>query len=291
MDGRNLPDEAVESIRKALEEDIGDGDITTDSSLPPDAWIEVTLVAKAAGVVAGLDVAAQAFALVDGRVAVEALVEEGQKVAAGALLALIQGPGRAILSAERVALNFVQRMSGIATATRAYVEAVRGTKAVILDTRKTAPGLRYFDKRAVRAGGGQNHCFGLFDMALIKDNHIAAGGGITKTVEAVRRQDRRNRPIEVEVKTLKELEEVLSLGVDRVLLDNMTAGQMREAVGLAAGRVPLEASGNVSLETVRAIAETGVDFISCGSLTHSVKALDITLLVDPDDFRNARARA
>lgn len=285
LESRSLPYEAIEAIRNALNEDIGDGDITTDSTIPQEALIEARVVSKAAGVVAGLDVAAEVFFLIDGRVQLEPLVRDGDEVVCGTLLAVVRGPGRAILSGERVALNFLQRMSGIATATRRYVEALRGTKAVILDTRKTAPGLRLFDKRAVCAGGGRNHRFGLFDRVLIKDNHIAAGGGITTAVAEVRRHDRRKRPIEVEVKNLRELEEVLPLEVDCVLLDNMTAEEMREAVRVAAGRVPLEASGNVSLETVRAIAETGVDFISCGRLTHSVEALDISILVDMGDFR------
>ncbi len=285
LESRSLSDEAIEAIRNALNEDIGDGDITTDSTIPQEALIEARVVSKASGVVSGLDVAAEVFFLIDGRVSLEPLVRDGDEVVCGTLLAVVRGPGRAILSGERVALNFLQRMSGIATATRRYAEALRGTKAVILDTRKTAPGLRFFDKRAVSDGGGRNHRFGLFDGVLIKDNHIAAGGGITKAVAEVRRHDRRKRPIEVEVKNLRELKEVLPLGVDRVLLDNMTAEEMREAVRVAAGRVPLEASGNVSLETVRAIAETGVDFISCGRLTHSVEALDISILVDMGDFR------
>lgn len=285
MKEAEFPGAMLEAIRNALEEDIGDGDITTVSTIPEDVRIECRLVSKAPGIVAGLDVVRKTFALLDERVEMESNVRDGDEVSPGMVLALLRGPGRAILTGERVALNFLQRMSGIATATRKYVEAVKGTKAVILDTRKTVPGLRLFDKRAVLAGGGKNHRFGLFDMVMIKDNHIAAGGGITNAVHRVRERDERKRPIEVEVKNLRELEEVLSLDVDRVLLDNMTPAEMKEAVLAAGGRVPLEASGNVSLGTVRAISETGVDFISCGKLTHSVEALDISLLVDLDDFR------
>lgn len=285
MKDTEFPGQMLEAIRRALEEDIGDGDITTSSTIPESAAIEGRIVAKAVGIVAGLEVVRKTFAMLDERVEMEFGVRDGDEVAPGTVLALLRGPGRAILTGERVALNFLQRMSGIATVTRAYVEAVKGTKAVILDTRKTVPGLRLFDKRAVLAGGGKNHRFGLFDMAMVKENHIAAGGGITNAVRQVRERDERNRPIEVEVKNLRELEEVLPLGVDRVLLDNMTTGEMTEAVRITAGRVPLEASGNVSLETVRPIAETGVDYISCGKLTHSVEALDISLLVDPEDFR------
>ena len=197
----------------------------------------------------------------------------------GVEIARITGQGRAILSGERVALNLLQRMSGIATLTRQFVEAVRGTSAVILDTRKTMPGLRMLDKCAVRLGGGQNHRFGLYDMVMIKDNHIAAVGSITQAVAQVRAHDQQRRPIEVEVKNLEELAETLPLNVDRILLDNMTPAMMRDAVRLTNRRVPLEASGNVSLENVAAIAATGVDYISIGKLTHSAKALDISLLL------------
>jgi nicotinate-nucleotide pyrophosphorylase (carboxylating) len=185
-----------------------------------------------------------------------------------------------VLSGERVALNFLQRMSGIATLTRRFVEAARGTRAVILDTRKTAPGLRALDKWAVRLGGGQNHRMGLYDMVLIKDNHIAAVGSITEAVARVRAGDPRHRPIEVEVTTLAELGEALALGVDRIMLDNMSHEQMREAVRITSGRIPLEASGGVRLDTVQAIAATGVDFISAGAITHSISALDISLDLD-----------
>jgi nicotinate-nucleotide pyrophosphorylase (carboxylating) len=196
------------------------------------------------------------------------------------LLATVEGPIAAILTAERTALNLMQRMSGIATATRRYVDAVAGTKAVILDTRKTVPGLRVLDKWAVRLGGGQNHRMRLDDMVLIKDNHIAACGSITSAVKRVRAQNVQQLPIEVEVKTWAQLEEALALLPDRIMLDNMTPQETRRAVEWVAGRVPLEASGGISLDSVRAVAETGVDFISVGALTHSVTALDISLEVE-----------
>lgn len=266
-------------ILQALQEDIGDGDVTTLCTIPPDAVQEGRFIAKEAGVVAGLDAVRQTFRLLDEHVQIQKLVDDGAWVDMDTIIATIKGPVQAILTGERVALNFLQRMSGIATITRRFVEAVQGTSAVILDTRKTVPGLRVLDKLAVTIGGGRNHRIGLYDMALIKDNHIAAVGTITETVKRVRKTDTRRRPIEVEVKTLDELQETLALDVDRILLDNMTLEQMSEAVQMARGRVPLEASGNVSLDTVAEIATTGVDYISVGALTHSVKALDISLLL------------
>ncbi|MCS6844596.1 MAG: carboxylating nicotinate-nucleotide diphosphorylase [Caldilineales bacterium] len=266
-------------VRTALAEDIGDGDVTTLHTIPEDYTLRGQFLAKADGVVAGLAVARRVFELLDPRVRITELARDGERVRAGQVIAVIEGPGRAILTGERVALNLLQRMSGIATATRRFVDAVQavGAKAVILDTRKTAPGLRALDKWAVRLGGGQNHRFGLFDMAMIKDNHIAAVGSLAEAVRRVRAGDPRGRPIEVEVTSLDQLQEALALGVDRILLDNMSLEQMAEAVRVAAGRVPLEASGNVNLDTVAAIALTGVDYISSGALTHSVRALDISL--------------
>lgn len=265
-------------VRRALDEDIGDGDVTTLCTLPVDAVAEGSFYAKQAGVVAGLEVARLAFSLVDERVRFFPRVADGDRVARGDVIATVTGPARALLSAERVALNFLQRMSGIATMTRQFVDAVGGSSAVILDTRKTVPGLRLLDKWAVRLGGGQNHRAGLYDMVLIKENHIAAVGSISEAVARVRAGDERARAIEVEVTNLNELEEALSLDVDRIMLDNMSLAEMREAVHLAAGRVPLEASGNVSLDNVADVAATGVGYISIGMLTHSVKALDISLL-------------
>jgi nicotinate-nucleotide pyrophosphorylase (carboxylating) len=259
---------------------VGDGDVTTLCTIGPDAWVTGRLLAKAPGIVAGLEVVRAVFAHLDARVRLAPRVVDGDAVAARTVLAEISGPGRAVLSGERVALNFLQRMSGIATLTGRFVEAVRGTRAVILDTRKTAPGLRALDKWAVRLGGGRNHRMGLYDAVLIKDNHIAAVGSITEAVARVRAGDARHRPIEVEVTGLAELAEALALGVDRIMLDNMSREQMQEAVRIAAGRIPLEASGGVRLDTVSAIAATGVDFISAGAITHSVAALDISLDLD-----------
>lgn len=264
-------------IQDALAEDIGDGDVTTLNTIPVDAVLQGVFLAKEAGVVAGLEVVRRVFAQLDAAVELEFSLADGDRVEARQVFGVIRGPGRALLTGERVALNFLQRMSGIATLTRRYVDAVAGTRVVILDTRKTAPGLRALDKWAVRLGGGQNHRIGLYDMAMIKDNHIAAVGGIAEAVQRIRAGDPLGRPIEVEVTTLAQLAEALAQPIDRILLDNMGLEQMAEAVRIAAGRIPLEASGNVSLDTVAAIAATGVDFISSGALTHSVRALDISL--------------
>lgn len=264
-------------IRNALAEDIGDGDVTTMNTVPEAAQLSGIFLAKEAGVVAGLEVVRQVFHQVDPSVVFTALAADGDRVDLRQVIATVEGPGQAILTGERVALNFLQRMSGIATMTRRFVDAVAGTQAVILDTRKTVPGLRVLDKRAVRLGGGQNHRIGLYDMAMIKDNHIAAVGGIAEAVRRVRAGDLRHRPIEVEVTNLDQLREALAQPIDRILLDNMSLDQMRQAVEIADGRIPVEASGNVSLDTVAAIAATGVDYISSGALTHSVKALDISL--------------
>ncbi len=264
-------------IRAALAEDLGDGDVTTLNTIPADARLSGDFLVKAQGVIAGLQVAQRVLAQLDPTVEFRAFSADGDRVDRGNIVAVVTGPGRAILSGERVALNLMQRMSGIATATQRYVDAVAGTGAVILDTRKTVPGLRLLDKWAVRLGGGQNHRFGLFDMALIKDNHIVAVGSITEAVRRVHEGDPRHRPIEVEVTNLDQLREALALPIDRILLDNMSHEMMRAAVEIAAGKIPLEASGNVTLDTVATIAATGVDFISIGALTHSVKALDISL--------------
>ena len=280
-------DELIQAIiEMALAEDIGDGDVTTICTVPESRQYIGRFVAKANGVLAGLDVATRTFLMVDATVQVIPSLGDGSGVKSGDVIAVVHGPGRALLSAERVALNFMQRMSGIATATRRYVDAVQGTSATILDTRKTAPGMRMLDKEAVLLGGGSNHRTGLFDMVLIKENHIAAAGGITAAVEMVRNGDVRGRPIEVEVRNLTELSEALSLHPDRIMLDNMDLAQMREAVSRVNGTVSLEASGNVSLETVASIAATGVDYISVGALTHSVRALDISFLLEIADFED-----
>lgn len=267
------------AIQTALAEDIGAGDITSSATLPEDLVYNGRFLSKAPGIIAGLQVAELVFKQVDERIIFTPLTADGTAVFPGEIIAAISGPARSLLTAERTALNFMQRMSGIATLTRRFVDAVAGTRAVILDTRKTAPGLRAIDKLAVRQGGGQNHRAGLYDMVLIKDNHIAAAGGITTAVTRARAAAHQ-LPIEVEVKNLNELAEVLPLNVDRIMLDNMSLAEMKEAVGIVNGRCPLEASGNVTLETVAAIAATGVDYISSGALTHSVTALDISLNLD-----------
>ena len=254
-----------------------DGDISCAATLPEDSRLSGRIFDKASGVVAGLPVAEAVFHLADAAVRFRPTASDGQAVTPGVLLAEIEGPGRSILAAERTALNYLGRMSGTATLARSFVEAVAGTRAVILDTRKTAPGLRYFDKYAVSMGGAANHRTGLFDMVMIKDNHIDGAGGITPAVARVRQRFGDQYPIEVEVKNLSELREALDLDVSRIMLDNMNLEDMREAVRLAGGRTPLEASGNVSLSTVRGIAETGVDFISSGALTHSAPVFDISL--------------
>lgn len=274
-----------EAVTCALTEDVGQGDITSLWTIPAQAQAEGHFLSKAEGIVAGLAVARAVFRASDPELAFEARVQDGQPIRQGQIIGEVRGRARGILTAERTALNFLQRMSGIATLTHRYVETVKGTGAVILDTRKTAPGLRLLDKWAVRLGGGQNHRLGLYDMVLIKDNHIAAAGGVTAVVERVREQirghgSRTGIEIEVEVKDLAELREALALDLDRIMLDNMTLQEMREAVILTAGRVPLEASGGVNLETLRQIAETGVDYISVGALTHSVTALDISLDIE-----------
>jgi nicotinate-nucleotide pyrophosphorylase (carboxylating) len=253
------------------------GDVTSQATLPPEARLAGRITAKAAGVVAGLPVAAAAWQLVDSALALSPRAAEGDRVRPGQVLAEVSGPGAALLAGERTALNYVGRLSGIASLTRAFVDAVGGTRAVILDTRKTAPGARRLDKYAVKMGGAQNHRSGLYDMALVKDNHIDGAGGIGPAVARLREKYGADFPIEVEVKNLDELAEALRLNLARIMLDNMDIAAMRRAVELTAGRTPLEASGNVSLATVRAIAETGVDFISVGALTHSAPTLDVSL--------------
>ena len=298
-------EQARPAVLLALKEDIGSGDVTTLATIPAETQASGQFLAKSPGIIAGLEIVTLTYGLLAGghSSAVTAgplrangeekkpaappnegacqpvhycpCVKDGASVEAGTVIASASGPAQLLLTAERVALNFVQRMSGIATLTRSYVEAARGTKAVILDTRKTVPGLRLFDKRAVALGGGMNHRFGLFDMALVKDNHIAAAGGISPAVQGIRGRYA-GMAIEVEVADLTQLEEALALNVDRILLDNMNPDQIGQAVSITAGRTPLEASGGVSLENVAAIAATGVDYISVGALTHSVPALDVS---------------
>ncbi len=270
-----FPTEILDCIKRALTEDIGTGDATTLSIVPPDATMRGQIIAKQDGVIAGLDVARAAYELLDSSVDFSAQLADGSRVARAGVLALVSGRTASLLTAERTALNFLGRMSGIATLTRQFVDAVAGTRAVILDTRKTAPGLRLVDKLAVKLGGGGNHRIGLYDMILIKDNHIDYAGGIEEAVRRARAFDS-GLPIEVETRTLDDVKVALTIGVERILLDNMSVEMMTEAVTLTNGRAKLEASGNVSLETVRQIAETGVDFISVGALTHSAKVFDVS---------------
>ena len=263
----------------AVADDPASADVTSASTLDLDAQLEGRIVAKADGVAAGLPVAAAVFALVSADLTLTPQVDDGTRVTAGTPLATVAGPGPSLLAAERPALNLLGRLAGTATLTRRFVDAVTGTGATILDTRKTQPGARRLDKYAVRQGGGQNHRLGLFDRVLIKDNHIDGAGSISAAVEHVRDRHGDQYPIEVEVKTLKEFDEALALTPDYILLDNMDRPTMRTAAERAGGRVPLEASGNVTLDTVGPIAETGVDAISVGALTHSAPAFDVSLRV------------
>jgi nicotinate-nucleotide pyrophosphorylase (carboxylating) len=272
---RALVQRAVET---ALEEDLGAaGDITTDATIPVNAKGEAAIVAREAGVIAGLDLAAQAFLALDPEAKFSALISDGDAVKQGAKVARIAGKTRAILTAERTALNFLGHLSGVATLTSRFVEAVAGTGARIACTRKTTPGLRALEKYAVRMGGGVNHRFGLYDGVLIKDNHIAAAGGIGNALRALGARAGHMVRIEVEVDNLDQLKEALRFPIDAVLLDNMDVPTLKRAVAMVGGRVTTEASGGVRLETVHKIAETGIDLISAGALTHSAKRLDLSL--------------
>ena len=264
-------------VRRALQEDVGTGDVTTLLTVPPGTEARGEFIATQPGVLAGWPVVERVFYQTDSRVQVEPLMKEGQRFDAAAVLGVVRGEARAILMGERVALNFLQRLSGIATLTARFVEAVRDLPVRICDTRKTTPGLRYLERYAVRVGGGFNHRFGLYDAVLIKDNHIAVCGGIAQAVHRVRRTLPHTMKIEVECATLSQVQEALEAGVDIILLDNMTPDDLREAVRMAKGRAFLEASGGVRLETVRQIALTGVDAISVGALTHSAPGIDIKL--------------
>lgn len=267
-----------EAVRRALDEDLGRaGDITTLATIPAEARAGAVIAARKPGVVAGLPLAAAAFRIFDPTVGFSPEVEDGARIAPGAVLARVGGSARSLLAAERVALNFLGRLSGIATLTAAFVEKVQGTNARIVCTRKTTPGLRAFEKYAVRCGGGFNHRYGLDDAVLIKDNHIAVAGGVREALRAAKASVGHLVKIEIEVDTLEQLALVLEEGADVVLLDNMTVETLREAVRMAAGRMRTEASGGVSLDTVAAIAATGVDMISVGALTHSAPVLDLGL--------------
>ena len=262
-------------IRGWLAEDIGGGDLTTNATVPGDATCRAGLLVKEPGVVCGLALVRQVYAALDPRVSVAAAAADGDQVLPG-IVGTVHGPARAILTGERVALNLLGRLSGIATLTRRYVDAVAGTNAVILDTRKTTPGLRAAEKWAVRCGGGTNHRMGLYDAVLIKDNHLLFAADLATAIAAARTA---GLPVEVECDTLAQLSQALAAGADRILLDNMSIEQLTDAVWSVDHRVPLEASGGVTLDTVAAIARTGVDYISVGALTHSARSLDVSMEV------------
>jgi nicotinate-nucleotide pyrophosphorylase (carboxylating) len=267
-------------VREALAEDVGSGDLTTEALVTPGTRARASILAKQPGVICGLLVAEHVFRALDDTVWFEALLSDGDRVGPDpTVIARVEGSGRALLTGERTALNLLGRLSGIATLTRRFVDTVAGTKALILDTRKTTPGLRLLEKEAVRCGGGVNHRLGLYDAILVKDNHLRLAGGIAAAVRRLRSET--SLPIEVECDTLGEVREALDAGADRILLDNMRPQRLRAAVAMTAGQAELEASGGVTLETVRAIAETGVDFISVGALTHSAPALDVSMEVLP----------
>jgi len=273
-----------EIIDSALAEDLGQGDVTTEALIPADQEGIAHLVAKGAGILAGLGLTTKVFQKVDAELKVEELVSDGTKVNSGDRVAVVRGKVSSILRAERVALNFLQHLSGIATETARYVDAVSGTKALIMDTRKTIPGLRMLEKYAVRVGGGKNHRLNLGDSILIKDNHLVAlrsrGVGLGEAVRKARKQAPERLKVEVEVESIDQAEEALFAGAEVIMLDNMSLEEMQQVVELAQGRAMLEASGGITLENVRAVAETGVDLISIGALTHSVKALDISLEIE-----------
>jgi nicotinate-nucleotide pyrophosphorylase (carboxylating) len=266
-------------VRRALAEDMPWGDATSDALVPPAARAIGRFISRVPGVISGLPVAESVFRELDGAISWVPCLAEGDTMSSGTVIAEVRGPAHALLAGERTALNFVQRMSGIATATRAYVDGVAGTEASIIDTRKTVPGLRALDKYAVRCGGGTNHRFSLSDAVLVKDNHLAAlaGTSLSDALRGARRVLPHTMKIEVEVDRIDQIEDALRGGADIILLDNMSPDLMRQAVALIAGRARTEASGGITLETVRAAAEAGVDLISIGALTHSVLALDISL--------------
>ena len=271
-----------ELIRAALAEDIGSGDLTCAAVVPADARWRGSVSAKETGTLSGVGVAATVFETVDAGIGVTVVRNDGDPVAPGDAVLELEGPAAGILSAERVALNFLGRLSGVATATRRLVDAVEGTRARILDTRKTTPGLRALEKAAVVAGGGLSHRFGLYDAILIKENHVRVAGGVGEAARRGLAGARGGVWVEVEVESLDELDEALEAGVKRVLLDNMSPEEMREAVARTRGRASLEASGAIGPASIRAVAETGVDYISVGALTHSAPALDLSLLFDPE---------
>ena len=271
--------ELLEIVRAALAEDVGGGDATTESTVPPDASARAVITQKAPGVIFGLDAAEATFRELDPEARFERLVEEGRWREEGGPVLAVSGRARAILTGERTALNLLGRLSSVATATARAVREVEGTGARILDTRKTTPGLRMLEKAAVAAGGGTNHRIGLFDEAMIKENHAAAAGGIAAAVASVR-GEHPDLPLTVEVRDDAEVDEALAAGAPKLLLDNMTPDELRAVVARVGGRAALEASGGITMENLRAVAETGVDYVSLGALTHSAPALDLSLLLD-----------
>jgi nicotinate-nucleotide pyrophosphorylase (carboxylating) len=274
-----LDDQALALVRAAIAEDVGTGDVTTESIVPEGHVSRGEIIAKSDGVIAGLDIAAAVFREVDPGVTLTPKAHDGDHVSAGTVLAVVEGPTRGILTGERTALNFLQHLSGIATAAASYAEALRGTRTRPLDTRKTIPGMRSLEKYAVRVGGGENHRSGLFDMVLIKDNHIEVAGGVAEAVGAARARYP-GLKLEVEAKTLDQVAEAVAAGADRVMLDNMSPAQMREAIAVAraAARPPeIEISGGVTAESLKELSSLGADFISVGALTHSSRAMDISL--------------
>ncbi len=270
----------IKIIQTSLKEDIGRGDITSKVTIPKSKFAEGIILSKSDGILCGVEVAKNVFKLLDNKINIEIYLKDGSIIKSGDIIAKVYGSARSILSAERTALNFMQRLSGISSLTNLFLSEIKHTKAKILDTRKTAPCLRYFDKYAVKIGGGSNHRFGLFDMFLIKDNHIAVSGSITNAVLSCKNYMKKfNKKflIEVETKNIDEVKESLLNKVDIIMLDNFSLDEIKKAVDLIDGKCKIEVSGGITLENVRRIAETGVDFISVGALTHSVKALDISL--------------
>lgn len=267
-------------IKYAIREDVGKKDITTESLISKSRKAKAYFIAKDDGVICGLKVAKNVFVHLNKKIKWKSLLRDGNEIRAGTKLALVEGSLKTLLTGERTALNFLQRMSGIATLTKKYVNEISDTSSKLLDTRKTVPGLRMLDKYAVKTGGGTNHRMGLFDMVLVKDNHIKAAGSITKAVRQIKNKLKRKYPIEVEVSSIEQFNEAVNLNVDIIMFDNMSIEEMKRAVEIAKGKVKTEASGKINLDNIRAVAETGVDYISVGALTHSVKALDISMEIE-----------
>ncbi|MFT4072647.1 MAG: carboxylating nicotinate-nucleotide diphosphorylase [Dysgonamonadaceae bacterium] len=278
-------------IELAFREDLGDGDHTTQSSIPSNAYGKAKLLIKEDGVLAGVKIAEKVFHRLDPEIQVDVFIEDGANVKVGDIAFIASGAIRSLLEGERLVLNIMQRMSGIATLTKVYNKQLEGTKTRILDTRKTTPGMRLLEKEAVRIGGGVNHRIGLFDMILLKDNHVDFAGGIKNAIEGAQKylkEKNKSLKIEIEVRNFDELNQVLAMGgVDRIMLDNFSVEDTRKAVSIVEGRIPLESSGGITLETIRGYALTGVDFISVGALTHSVKSLDMSLKAIP--YKNEEA--